>query len=162
MKTTITQLFCTLLCAVSVSVIAAPTLTLTLDPAAAGPGKFAGDEIHREAAARGMTVVSADAKAPADAIRITLAVGAPDDKAAAQSYGIRVRNENGQRTITVRGADASGVMYGGLDIAEAIRTGTLESLKDSDYTPHNRDLANRDVPPPSELRLYEVAGNRDL
>ena len=84
-----------------------------------------------------MTVVSADAKAPADAIRITLAVGAPaGTKAVAQSYGIRVQSENGQRTITVRGADAAGVMYGGLDVAEAIRTGTLDSLKDSDHTPH--------------------------
>jgi hypothetical protein len=27
-------------------------------------------------------------------------------------------------------------MYGGLDIAEAIRTGTLNTLKDSDHTPH--------------------------
>jgi hypothetical protein len=26
-------------------------------------------------------------------------------------------------------------MYGGLDVAEAIRTGTLDSLKDSDHTP---------------------------
>ena len=57
-------------------------------------------------------------------------------KAAAQSYGIRVQNENGQRTIAVRGADAAGVMYGGLDVAEAIRTGTLDSLQDSDHTPH--------------------------
>ena len=109
-----------------------------------------------------MTVVSASEKAPADAIPIALTVGAPDAKAVAQSCGIRVQNEQGRRTITVRGADASGVMYGGLDIAEAIRTGTLESLKDSDHTPHNRDLVNRDVPPPSELRLYEVASNKDL
>ena len=116
--------------------LAAPTLTLTFDPAAAGPEKFAGDEIRREAAACGMTVVNPDEKAPADAIRITLAVGAPDAKAVAQSYGIRVQNEPGQRTITVRGADASGAMYGGLDVAEAIRTGTLDTLKDSDHTPH--------------------------
>ena len=52
-------------------------LTLTLDPAAAGPVKFAAEEIRREAAIRGLTVVNADATAPADVIRITLAVGAP-------------------------------------------------------------------------------------
>jgi hypothetical protein len=57
-------------------------------------------------------------------------------KAAAQSYSIRVQNESGRRTITVRGADAAGAMYGGLDIAEAIRTGTLDTLKDSDHKPH--------------------------
>ena len=47
-----------------------------------------------------------------------------------------MQNEGGRRTITVRGADAAGAMYGGLDIAEAIRTGTLDSLKDSDHKPH--------------------------
>ena len=84
-----------------------------------------------------MTVVSAETQAPADAIRITLAVGAPaGTNAVAQSYSIRVQSENGRRTIAVRGADAAGVMYGGLDVAEAIRTGTLDSLKDSDHTPH--------------------------
>lgn len=119
---------CALLCAVSGSVFAAPTLTLTLTlgPAAAGPGEFASEEIRREAAARGMTVISAEAEAPADAIRITLTVGAPAAKAVAQSYGIRVQNEPGQRNITVRGADASGVMYGGLDVAEAIRVGVVD------------------------------------
>lgn len=132
-----TTLLGALLGALSASAFAAQTLTLSLDPASAGPGIFAGEEIRREATARGITVVSAEAKSPADTIRITLAVGVPAGaNAAAQSYGIRVRNENGQRTLSVRGADAAGVMYGGLDLAEAIRTGTLDSLKDSDHTPH--------------------------
>ena len=47
-----------------------------------------------------------------------------------------MKNEGGRRTITVRGAGAIGAMYGGLDIVEAIRTGTLDSLQDSDHTPH--------------------------
>ena len=112
-------------------------LTLALAAATAGPGRFAAEEIRREAAARGMNVVSADTKAPTGAIRITLAVGAPaGTNAVAQSYGIRVRRENGQRSIVVRGADAAGAMYGGLDVAEAIRTGTLDSLQDSDHAPH--------------------------
>jgi hypothetical protein len=38
--------------------------------------------------------------------------------------------------ITVIGADQAGAMYGGLDVAEAIRNGTLDSLKDSDHQPH--------------------------
>jgi hypothetical protein len=38
--------------------------------------------------------------------------------------------------ITVIGADQAGAMYGGLDVAEAIRNGTLDSLKDSDHHPH--------------------------
>ena len=71
----------------------------------------------------------------ANATRIALTVE-KDGNAAAQSYSIRVQNEGGRRVITVRGADAAGAMYGGLDIAEAIRTGTLDSLKDSDTQPH--------------------------
>ena len=129
-------LICGLLCGLSASAFAAQTLTLTLDAATAGPGKFAAEEIRREAAARGMSVIGADAKAPADAIPIKLTVGAPAGaKAEAQSYSIRVQNEGGRRVITVRGADASGLMYGGLDIAEAIRTGTFDALTDSDHTP---------------------------
>jgi hypothetical protein len=136
MKNSTTRL-CLLLCVLTGPAFAAPALTLTLDQTAAGPGQFAADEIRREAAGRGMTVISADAKAPTDAVRILLAVDTPAGaNPVAQSYSIRVRRENDQRTITVRGADAAGVMYGGLDIAEAIRTGTLDSLGDSDHAPH--------------------------
>ncbi len=99
-------------------------------PATGGPGKFAAEEIRREAAAKGMTTGD-----EAAATRIVLTVGT-ESGAAAQSYGIRVQTADGRRIITVRGADATGAMYGGLDIAEAIRTGTLDSLKDSDHTPH--------------------------
>ena len=108
----------------------AASLNLINEPATGGPGKFAAEEIRREAVAHSMTL-GEDAKAT----RIALTVGKAGD-AAAQSYSIRVQNSNGRRTITVRGADASGAMYGGLDVAEAIRTGTLDSLKDSDHTPH--------------------------
>jgi hypothetical protein len=105
-------------------------LELANDSTTGEPGKFAAAEIRREAAARGVTFAEY-----AKATRISLAI-AKNDKATAQSYSIHVRNDNGRRTITVLGADATGVMYGGLDIAEAIRTGTLDSLKDSDHTPH--------------------------
>jgi hypothetical protein len=47
-----------------------------------------------------------------------------------------VQSNDGGRLITVLGDDEVGAMYGGLDIAEAIRLGTLESLKDSDNKPH--------------------------
>jgi len=128
---------CAVMCGLFVSAAAAQTLTLTLDPAAAGPGQFAAEEIRRAAAARGGSVIGADTNAPADAIPIKLTVGTPAGaKAEAQSYSIRVQNEGGRRVITVRGADATGVMYGGLDIAEAIRTGTLDALKDADQKPH--------------------------
>ena len=115
-------------------VIAVPAmagnLDLSLDAAAGGPGKFAAEEIRREALAHGLTLGD-----EAHATRVALTVE-KDAKATAQGYSIRVQNEGGRRVITVRGADAAGAMYGGLDVAEAVRTGTLDSLKDSDHKPH--------------------------
>lgn len=98
----------------------AASFCLTNGPSTGEPGKFAAEEIRREATARGK------------ATRVVLTVG---KEGTAQSYRIRVQNANGRRTITVRGADVAGAMYGGLDVAEAIRTGALGSLKDSDHTP---------------------------
>jgi hypothetical protein len=108
----------------------AGNLELVNDPATGGPGKFAAEEIRREAEARGMTLGH-----DSHATRVVLTVE-KEGNAAAQSYGIRVQSEDGRRVITVRGADETGVMYGGLDVAEAIRTGTLDLLRDSDHTPH--------------------------
>ncbi len=109
---------------------AAGGLELANDLATGEPGKFAAEEIRREATAKGMTL-GEDAKATRISINVE-----KDAKAAAQSYRIRVHNDGGRRTVTVCGADAAGAMYAGLDIAEAIRTGTLDSLKDSDHAPH--------------------------
>ena len=115
-------------------VISAPAMAASLelanDAATSGPGEFAAEEIRREATAKGMTL-GEDAKAT----RICIAVE-NDAKAAAQGYNVRVQNEGGRRVITVRGTDAAGAMYGGLEIAEAIRVGTLDSLKDSAHKPH--------------------------
>ena len=118
-----------LIVALSVPALAA-SLELVNTPATGGPGKFAVEEIRREAAAKGMTFGN-----DATATRIVLTVEKESDDAA-QSYSIRVRNEGGRRVITVRGADAVGAMYGGLDIAEAVRTGTLDSLKDAAQSPY--------------------------
>lgn len=132
MKPTVV-LLCVLLCAGSHAVFAAPTLSLSVDPATEGPGKFAAEEIRREAAARGLTVVRAGDPLPGVAIEVALTVS---PGAVAQSYRIKVTRENARRTIIVRGSDAVGAMYGGLDLAEAIRTGTLDTLADSDHAPH--------------------------
>ncbi|MBM3856303.1 MAG: hypothetical protein FJ399_24615, partial [Verrucomicrobia bacterium] len=118
-----------LLLALALPALAA-SLELVNDPATGGPGKFAADEIRREAAARGLSL-GADARAT----RVALLVE-KDSGAIAESYRIRVRTEGDRRVITVRGADATGAMYGGLDIAEAIRTGTFATLKDSDHAPY--------------------------
>jgi hypothetical protein len=118
-----------LMVALSVSAVSSG-LELANDAATGGPGEFAVQEIRREAEASGMTLGT-----DASPTRIALTVGEPG-AAAPQSYRIRVESDGGRRVITVRGADAAGAMYGGLDIAEAIRTGTLGSMKDSDHTPH--------------------------
>ncbi len=108
----------------------AASLHLANDPSTGEPGKFAAEEIRREAAAKGMTIGD-----DSTATRIAITVS-KDGKSTPQSYRIRVQNEGDRRIITMRGADASGAMYGGLDIAEAIRLGALDTLKSSDNKPH--------------------------
>lgn len=134
---------CVVLCALASLGFAAPPLAITLDPAAAGPGRFALEEIRRAAVSRGMQVDVPTGRTSAGATLITLTVGlARGRESAGQSYEIQVRNENGRATVAVRGVDAAGVMYGGLDVAESIQTGTFAALKDSSHTPH---LAQRGI-----------------
>ena len=121
--------FASLILLIAVPAMAA-NRELSVNADAGGPGKFAAEEIRREARAKGMALVD-DAQAARIAISVEM-----DSKAAAQSYSIRVQNEGGRRVIKVRGGDATGAMYGGLDIAEAIRTGTFATLKNSDHRPH--------------------------
>ena len=59
-----------------------------------------------------------------------------EGKGVEQNYNISVGYSGTHRHVTVTGGTAVGAMYGGLDIAEAIRTGTLDSLKDSVHSPH--------------------------
>ncbi|MCX7887604.1 MAG: glycoside hydrolase family 20 zincin-like fold domain-containing protein [Verrucomicrobiae bacterium] len=108
----------------------AGSLELVNDPATGAPGRFAAEEIRREAQARGITL-----RNDAAATRVVLTVE-QQGCMVPQSYRIRVQNDGGRRAITVRGGDAVGAMYGGLDIAEAIHTGSLDALKDSDHIPH--------------------------
>lgn len=56
------------------------------------------------------------------------------DEATLSPQFYRIQRADGK--ITVTGGDAVGAMYGGLDVAEAIRTGALDSLKDSVHSPH--------------------------
>jgi hypothetical protein len=49
-----------------------------------------------------------------------------------QAYSIAKRGA----AYTVSGSDAVGAMYGGLDIAEAIRLGTLAEMRDQEHSPH--------------------------
>jgi hypothetical protein len=53
----------------------------------------------------------------------------------AQSYAIRKTAAGKQTTYLVLAVGPVGAMYGGLDVAEAIRLETLADLKDSDHSP---------------------------
>jgi hypothetical protein len=113
--------------------ILAGTLELVNEPATSAPGQFAAAEIRREAGAHGIPLGK-----DANATRVVLTVDKTAN-AAPQSYSIRVQNTNGRRIITVRGADETGAMYGGLDIAEAIRLRSLDTIKDSSRAPHIKE-----------------------
>ena len=56
----------------------------------------------------------------------------PLRSSAPQAYSIRRSGDN----VIVLSADAVGAMYGGLDLAEAARLGTLATTQDSDHSPY--------------------------
>ena len=60
----------------------------------------------------------------------------------AESYALRRAGAAGQTTYAVLAADASGAMYGGLDIAEGQRLGTLDALV-SESRVHSPFITNR-------------------
>ncbi len=95
---------------------------------------FAASEIHEAYASRGETLVEHGTPANSDAVVMIVEVGRGNGKP--QSYSIRKQAQNGRLTLTVQGADPTGAMYGGLDLAEAVRLGTLNELADSDHSPH--------------------------
>jgi hypothetical protein len=69
--------------------------------------------------------------------RVASALGAkPLAQSSPQSYAIRRVSPNGNTTVAVLAADPEGAMYGGLDLAEAIRLGTLDSIAEADHSPH--------------------------
>ena len=80
----------------------------------------------------------------------------PSATAAPQSYTIRKTPEG----VVVAGADAVGAMYGGLDVAEAIRLETLASLKDGEHKPF---IARRgikfNIPLDARTPSYSDAGD---
>ncbi len=106
--------------------------------------RFAAGDIRRAFEARGTKVTEqglASVKQGGDEMRIIIASPAdvarrlnvaPLKATDPQAYAIRRRGN----TVIVLGAGANGAMYGGLDIAEAIRLGTLAEVKDAERVPH--------------------------
>lgn len=89
---------------------------VVLPPDAPAALRFARDEIVRAAQGKSLPAITLEVRGPG----------------AAQSYAIE-KSEAGLRVI---GADANGAMYGGLDVAEAVRLGTLSELRGGDHRPY--------------------------
>jgi len=129
--------------------LAQPT-TLLYDRTVPQTG-FAAAEIRRSYTALGQNLVEREIDALGTVtrpLRLAIATGraqsqqvaaalgvAPLKSEAAQAYAIRRATQGGRTTIAVLGADASGALYGGLDLAEAIRARGLDALADSDHAP---------------------------
>jgi hypothetical protein len=58
------------------------------------------------------------------------------------AYSIRKQKRAGQTTYVVLAGEPVGAMYGGLDLAEAIRLGTLSDVQNTDHSPF---IANRGI-----------------
>ena len=120
---------------------AEPTIQLRSD---AGPLQFAAQEIRRAAAEKEVTSL--------DEIVLEVSGEGP-----AQSYRIE-RPAAG--TLRVVGADARGTMYGGLDVAEAIRLTTVGELQAGEHTPYLQERGIK-FNIPLDVRTPSYSDNSD-
>jgi hypothetical protein len=110
------------------------------------PVSFAATEIRRAYAAHGQSLIENGGAQP---VQIVIAATSAKSNALAdslgvarlketgpQSYAIRRAEKGGVTTIAVLAAGAPGAMYGGLDVAEAVRLGTLGALNSADHSPY--------------------------
>lgn len=137
---------------------------------------FAASEIRRACAGRGWQLVEMNLEKGAEApqgMRLFVAGSAAGREAlmgrfkvapprvlTPQAYAIRRVTGEGRTNLIVLGADAVGAMYGGLDLAEAIRLDTLPALRDSDHAPH---IAQRGIKfnIPLDVRTPSYSDNAD-
>lgn len=115
-------------------------------PIAFAAGDIQAALARRQHAVQTRTLASLDEDAPGRSIvlavagdkaaaRLAARGGTPVEAPGPQAYALRTTSKPGPGHW-VLGGDAVGAMYGGLDLAEAIRTGTLDALKDADRRPH--------------------------
>lgn len=107
-----------------------------LDPLASGPG----------ALVAGATTIEIFGGAAATRVASEFGVK-PGTLSSPQSYAIRRIVESrhtGAQVVAALGADSTGAMYGGLDIAEAIRLGSLASVGGPDEN-HSPYIAERGI-----------------
>jgi len=98
-----------------------------------GPAQFAADEIEAALKVRGAEVKRGAMKAMGEGTYISL-VEQPGLKA--EGFDLQVEQSGRAQLIAVLGSDPGGVMYGGLELAEQIRLGGLESVQPLTREPH--------------------------
>jgi hypothetical protein len=114
--------------------------------------RFAAIEIRKALTQVDVPVVETsldDAKKPPSATTIVLAAGKQQADqfsklwflslpplTAPQSYTLRHYDPNGRNLYLGYGADETGAMYAGLDIAERVRAGSLRRMTFSEHAPH--------------------------
>ena len=86
------------------------------------------------------------------------------DSLKSEGYSIRTSSKDGQATHWVVGADAAGVMYGGLELAEVIRIDDLAGIRDVDHNPYMAMRGTKfncplDVRTPSYTDVCDAAQN---
>ena len=104
---------------------------------AVGPNRAARDRPIKDLASdtTPLRIVIATDTAQSAALAQTLGV-APLKSTTPQGYAIRRAEKRGRVTIAVLAPGPAGAMYGGLDLAEAIRLGTIGKIGNSDHSPH--------------------------
>jgi hypothetical protein len=134
--------------------------------------QFAASEVRAAVAAKSGRLVEralSEFNSQSDATAFVIAAGANDSRQVASKLGLKPLSTSNEQAYAIRvkknlyvvlGADAAGAMYGGFDLAEAIRLGTLAELKDADHSPH---IAERGIKfnIPLDARTPSYSDNSD-
>ena len=95
-----------------------------------------------------------------NALAQSLGLNDPNFSAKAESYFIATKLDGARTSYFVVGADAVGTMYGGLDIAEAIKLATLGQLKAGEHAPFiERRGIKFNIPLDARTPSYSDAGD---
>lgn len=135
--------------------------------------EFAASEIRAAAQSKGITCAAFDLENFSQAtqsVRVVLissnaaaqsfGVSAASSLTNAESYFISTKIDGMHTNYFVVGADAVGAMYGGLDIAEAIKLGTLAELKIGKHAPFvERRGIKFNIPLDARTPSYSDAGD---
>ena len=109
--------------------------------------RFAAGDLQAALEARGHRTRVVDPKDPADFVlgpmhdpglleAFEAAGGRPVGAMSAEGYAVRItRGAGGRRTVWAVGADNTGAMYAGLDVAEQIAHGGLQAVEEKDAQP---------------------------